>query len=125
MGGIFKWSGNESCSLCDTEMATGFEIPLVQHKAATDQSPAIAGLRANIGRYHLRHLVITGQVALSGLLVKANNRGVPPNTVSTLQASHVYRTHIKRQSIKCILIIQLSIALSTLCWREEGGNKNS
>ena len=51
--GFFKRSGNERCSLCNTETATGFEIPLVQHKADTNQSPAIVGLRANIGRYHL------------------------------------------------------------------------
>ena len=70
-----KRSGNKCCLLCNTETATEFEIPLIQHKATTDQSPAIAGPRANIGRYHLRHLVITVQVSLSGLLVKANNRG--------------------------------------------------
>ena len=53
--GFFKRSGNEPCSLRNTETATGFEIPLVQHTADIDQSPAIAGLRANIGRYHLWH----------------------------------------------------------------------
>ena len=73
--GIFKWSGKERCSQCNTETATGFEISLVQHKAATDQSTVIAGLRAHIGRYHLHRLVTTCQVALCGLLIKANNRG--------------------------------------------------
>ena len=70
VGGIFKRSGNGLCLLCNTETATEFEIPLVQHKATTDQSPAITGPRANFGQYQLRHLLITGQVAPSGLLVK-------------------------------------------------------
>ena len=49
-GGIFKRNGNEHCLLCDIETATEFERPLVRRKATTDQSPAIAVPRANIGR---------------------------------------------------------------------------
>ena len=55
------------------------------------QKPAIAGRRANTCRYHLRHLVITGQVAPS--------EGALPNTVGTSQASHTYLS--ARRTLTC------------------------